>query len=116
MPKVIVALIAAAFAVVIGFFCGAMLSKPNIEATEAKIKIVGDSRKEAGKKMEQFKEKLEAAEDDNKRILKKLELLEQENEKILQQIAPLQNENTLLKERVSELKEIKDKLIEKALR
>jgi septal ring factor EnvC (AmiA/AmiB activator) len=116
MPKFVVALISAAFAVVIGFASGALLSKPSIDSTEAKIKKYEDIKQKDAQEKQELESKLNNVENENSRILREMKSLEQENWKLGQQVAQLENVNTLLKEKVTELEKLKEQLIEKALK
>lgn len=116
MPRIAVGIIAAAFAGIIGFACGALLSKPSIVATDARIKVVEDSKEILLKETEKTKEMLSIEQSKNESINKSMEKLKQENINLRRQAAQLKNVNALLNETVSELESLKDLLIEKALK
>jgi len=116
MPQSVVAIIAAAFAVAIGFACGALLSKPSIETTDARINAVEESNQKLMKETEKVKETLDTEQNKNARLTRSIKKLEQENEKIIWRATQLENEKSILLDKVSELEKLKEKLIEKALR
>ena len=68
MPKWTVGVIAAVFALLIGFACGAMLTKPDVVRTETAIKESQAHQQKMLKEQEQLKidqRQLEVPDDDN---------------------------------------------------
>ena len=115
MPRLVVGIVAAAFALAIGFASGALLSRPSIKSTDAKIKAVEDDKVKLLEESEQVKGHLSLEQDNNSQLSKSLKRLENENGKLIQQVSQLKYQNESLLEKVVELKRLKEKLIEKAL-
>ena len=111
MPKWIVAIVSAAFAIIIGFACGALLTVPDVVESENTIAEVKRSHAELTQARDKLRKDLENAMRNNKELERKITWHTDENDALIQKITQAIEENTALRRQVAELKERNEFLI-----
>ncbi len=101
MPKFVVAFISAAFALVIGFVCGALLTVSDVVKTDNKIQSAVQAR-------DQLNSKLDFALTEKEQYQNKINILNEENEKLTIMIREIKIENDNLKEKIEDYKKLMD--------
>jgi len=93
MPKVVVAIVAAAFSGILGFACGALLTKPNVEKTERVIQGAQSAQSQAITALDEVKAKLSNAEQEKTSLARRVATLEGENGVLSRRVWQLEREN-----------------------
>ena len=116
MPKWTIGVISAAFALIIGFACGALLTKPDVVLTDRSIKTAQASEEEMRKAKEQLnnriKEIIQAGRDTEIR----LESLREQYKILEEKLVRVNEKNDALQEQIEELKATNARLLESILK